>query len=205
MQDDLYTIWSVDLLLAADAALRAEADRLLASGLRDALEPFGDVHIMGSYSLQLMVWRDLDVHIVRPQITEREFFELGGRIAEAVHPAKMHYRNEHVIQSADLPRGRYWGVYLGNERQGAWKIDVWLTDQAAFAAPHDFQERVRNELTDDRRRAILQIKSAVWTHPEYRRGFSSADIYRAVIDEGVRDVAGFLRSRRLGDARSSSG
>ncbi|HZR22047.1 MAG TPA: hypothetical protein VFA59_00575 [Vicinamibacterales bacterium] len=194
----------MDPLLAVDASLRAEADRLLASGLRDALEAFGTVHLMGSYTLKLMVWRDLDIHIVQPQITAREFFELGGRIAEAVHPAKMHYRNELVMQSTGLPRGLYWGVYLGDERKGAWKIDVWMTDEAGFAAPHDFQERVRHALTDERRHTILRIKSAVWTHPEYRRGFSSADIYRAVIDDGVREVDEFLSARRVDGARSNS-
>jgi len=194
----------MDPLLAEDARLRAEADRLLASGLRDALDAFGAVHIMGSYSLQLMVWRDLDIHIVRRQIGKREFFDLGGRIADAVHPAKMHYRNEHVMQTAGLPRGLYWGVYLGDERAGAWKIDVWMSDEAGFAASRDFQERVRSGLTDDRRRAILQIKSAVWTHPEYRRGFSSADIYRAVIEEGVRDATEFLK-RQFDDGRPNLG
>jgi hypothetical protein len=178
-------------LLAKDAELRAEADRLLASGLRRALDDYGDIHIVGSYALRLMAWRDLDIHVVRPAIDQRGFFELGARIADVLSPARMHFRNELVMQTPGLPRGLYWGVYLGDERTGAWKIDVWTSDDAGFRAVERFAERLRGALTDDVRAAILRIKAAVWDHPQYRRSFSATDIYSAVVDEGVRDVDGF--------------
>ena len=46
-------------------------------------------------------------------------------------------------------------------------------------------------LTPEMRDAILRIKSQCWQHPEYRRTFTSQDIYRAVLDAGVADLAGF--------------
>jgi hypothetical protein len=46
-------------------------------------------------------------------------------------------------------------------------------------------------LTDETRAAILAIKAACWRHPQYRRGFTSSDVYAAVLDRGVRDVQGF--------------
>jgi hypothetical protein len=178
--------------VATDAEIRAEADRLLASGLRRILDNCGDVHVVGSYALRLMVWRDLDIHIVCAAFDQRRFFDLGGQIAELLSPAKMHFRNEFVMQTPELPRGLYWGVYLGDERRGAWKIDIWASDEEGFRHATGFDERLRTVLTDDLRANILRIKSAVWNHPQYRKSFSSADIYRAVIEQKVRDVEGFF-------------
>jgi hypothetical protein len=92
---------------------------------------------------------------------------------------------------ACLPPGYYWGIYLGDERAGAWKIDIWQTDRQAFDAVRRFGEDLSARLNDENRAAILAIKAACWQHPEYRRRFTSADIYSAVLDRGVRDVAGF--------------
>ena len=73
-----------------------------------------------------------------------------------------------------------------------------------FAPPEVFEgirvygERLGTRLSESARPVILQIKSACWRHPEYRRGFSSSDIYAAVLDHGVIDIEGFwtfLRQR----------
>lgn len=187
--------------MSTDDIIRAEADRLLSSGLRALLDSYGEVHIVGSYALRLMVWRDLDIHLVISDLRALTFFELGRGIEALLSPARMHFRNELIMNTPGLPRGLYWGVYLGDERQGAWKLDVWASDAAAFRPSAEFQERIRAALTDSRRATILRIKSAVWSHPEYRRRFSSADVYRAVIEADVTTVEGFFAY--LAEARPS--
>src|SRR5439155_19084992 len=112
-------------------------------------------------------------------------FELGGRVASLLKPHRMHYSDETVRQRPGLPRGLYWGVYLGDERAGAWKVDIWISEPEAFEAVRGYGERLQARLSDPSRAIILQIKSACWHHPEYRRAFSSADIYSAVLDHGV--------------------
>src|SRR5207247_11137556 len=69
-----------------DEALRAEADRLLASGLRQLLSEYGETHIIGSYALHLMVWRDLDIVLEMPRIDRKAFFELGKRMSDLLQP-----------------------------------------------------------------------------------------------------------------------
>lgn len=179
-----------------DAELRKEADQLLGSGLRAILNDYGDVHIIGSYDLHLMVWRDLDIHIVQPDLNRKSFFELGGRVADLLGPHRMHYRDETIAATEGLPRGLYWGVYLGDERDGAWKIDIWVTDAEGFEATRAHGERIRERLSDATRSAILQIKSEVWRHPKYRREFASGDVYSAVFDRCVVDVDGFWQYLR---------
>ena len=176
-----------------DEELRSEADRLLASGLQTILNDYGAVHVIGSYALHLMVWRDLDIHIVQPDLDKKRFFELGGRIAALLNPHRMHYRDETIVATQGLPSGLYWGVYLGNEREGAWKIDIWMTDSDGFEAVRAHGERIQGRLSDSNRPLILQIKSACWRHPQYRREFSSGDIYEAVLDHGIADIDGFWK------------
>jgi hypothetical protein len=182
--------------LSVDAELRAEADRILTSGLRDLLETFGEVHVTGSYALELMTWRDLDIHVVREDLDCRAFFALGGEIAALLQPHRMHYRDETIEQTPGLPPGLYWGIYRGDERKGAWKIDIWASSGASFEPAKRYCDRILERLTPEARDAILAIKSACWQHPEYRRGFSSADIYEAVLDHGVKDAERFWLHRR---------
>lgn len=174
-----------------DEELRSEADQLLASGLRKILNDYGEVHIIGSYALRLMVWRDLDIHVVHPTLDRKSFFELGGMIATLLSPHRMHYRDESIVATEGLPRGLYWGVYLGDEREGAWKIDIWVNGAEGFEAVRAYGERIRDRLTDANRELILQIKSECWRHPQYRREFSSGDIYNAVLDHGVVSIDDF--------------
>lgn len=187
-----------DVLLATEAAIRAEADRLVLD-LLPILSDYGEVHVTGSYALRLMIWRDLDIHLVREPLEVEPFFALGGTLAALLSPHRMHYRDETIVRTPGLPKGLYWGVYLGDERQGAWKIDIWASEREAFEPPRTFCERIQNRLTDASRQTILRIKSACWQHPEYRRSFSSADIYEAVLDHGVEEVdqfRGYLNRRR---------
>jgi hypothetical protein len=51
-------------------------------------------------------------------------------------------------------------------------------------------------LTPAIRASILTIKAACWQHPEYRRAFSSADIYEAVLEHHVAGLAEFGRYLR---------
>src|SRR5215212_10654138 len=153
--------------------IRSEADDLLRSGLQTILARHGDVHIVGSYALGLMTWRDLDIHVVRQELDVTAFFDLGGEIARVLKPHRMHFRDESVVGTPGLPSGLYWGIYLGDERNGAWKIDIWQTNQQAFDLVRRFGEDLAARLNDTSRAVILEIKSACWRHPQYRREFSS--------------------------------
>jgi hypothetical protein len=103
----------------------------------------------------------------------------------------MHYRDETVAATSGLPNGLYWGVYLGDERKGAWKIDIWTTGPAELERVLSYCDAISRRLSNTSRAAILRIKSECWQHPEYRRAFSSADIYSAVLDQGIVDVQPF--------------
>lgn len=176
-----------------DAALRAEADGLLSGGLRDVLADYGEVHVVGSYMMRLMAWRDLDIHLVTDTVDRSASFELGGRLAALLTPHRMQYRDETVAGTAGLPAGLYWGVYLGDERAGGWKLDIWITDQRGLERVQAYCRMIEGRLSASTRETILMIKSQCWSRSEYRKSFGSAEIYEAVLDHGVRDLEGFWR------------
>ena len=193
-------------MTTVNSEIRSEADDILRSGLQTILGRHGDVHIVGSYALGLMTWRDLDIHVVREALAVAPFFDLGREVATLLKPHRMHFRDESIVGTPGLPPGYYWGVYLGDERAGAWKIDIWQTNRQAFDLVRRFGDDLSARLNDENRAMILAIKTACWHHPQYRRGFTSADVYSAVLDRGVRDVAGFWADLRetKGIPRSAS-
>ena len=64
----------------------------------------------------------------------------------------------------------YWGIYLGDERSDASKIDIWQTRRQAFELVRRFGDGLSARLNDTNRAVILEIKAACWRHPQYRRG-----------------------------------
>jgi len=172
--------------------IHAEADELLdQTGLRKILEKYGIVHVTGSYSLGLMTWRDLDIYIENSAITENDFFQLGRDVVNLLRPAKMSFRNERISKTPGLPIGLYWGIYLGDERKGAWKIDVWALDKKECKRRLEFCDDLGKKISPDSRMKILEIKSQCWTDPQYRKYYTSNDIYTAVLGNHAHDVESF--------------
>jgi hypothetical protein len=172
--------------------LKREADEILnGKGLIDILKSFGTPHIQGSYELDLMTWRDLDIYLQVDNIKEKDFFDLGSQICTLLAPIKMSYRNELIAKTKNLPTGLYWGVYLGNERADAWKIDIWAVNPSECQRLINFCSEIKKKLTPDFVFSILNIKSLCWKDPEYRRSYGSMDIYNSVIENNVKDIKGF--------------
>ena len=172
--------------------IKQEADEILIDkGLLSLLSKYGKPYITGSYALNLMTWRDLDIYLESDVTTEPVFFNLGAEIKSILHPVKMNYRNEIKDRTPGLPTGLYWGIYLGNEREGAWKIDIWAMNKKECRHRIAFCDDLLAQINDDAKEMIFEIKSACWKDPEYRRSYTSRDIYEAVLDNKVRSVEEF--------------
>jgi len=181
-------------LLGQNLLIKKEADDILHhKGLMNILRSFGTVHISGSYELDLMTWRDLDIYLENENITEPDFFEIGKQICELLHPVKMSYRNERISKTQGLPQGLYWGTYLGNEKKGAWKIDLWAVGPDECKRMTDYCSEIKQKLTPENILTILDIKSYCWNQPGYRRTFNSSDIYNSVLENGVTNLQQFIK------------
>lgn len=179
-------------LIHLDKQIHAEANEILdEKGLRKILASYGTVHVTGSYALGLMTWRDLDIYLANDRISEFDFFTLGREIVDAFQPVKMSFRNERVVKTQGLPAGLYWGIYLGDERKGAWKIDVWALDPVECTKRLKFCDDLAKKISPGARSKILDIKSQCWTDPHYRKLYTSNDIYTAVLENRAHDLESF--------------
>ena len=174
------------------ATITQEADKILYDlGLLSALKKFGEVFITGSYYLNLMTWRDLDMYIDKSNMSEKDFFKLGYSISSVVQPYRMSYRNELISKTKGLPEGFYWGVYTNIIQPNTWKIDVWAVDSKQLADFRESSANLKSQIDPQKRAKILEIKHKVHNHPLYRKEFKSIDIYQAVLQESIADLEGF--------------
>jgi hypothetical protein len=170
--------------------LKAEANLLIQQcGLPGLLAAYARWFIGGSYSYDLMCWRDLDVYVLDSRRDLKRCFEVAGELTRLLAARKSRFTNN----VGGEPNGFYWGIKLGDERQGAWKLDVWFLDAASYERHADYSADLRRRLTPVSRATILEIKEAYWRRPQYRDSVTSDLIYRAVLDHGVQGVSDFER------------
>ncbi|SFS76120.1 hypothetical protein [Paenibacillus sp. BC26] len=178
-------------LEALNTLIKTEADGLLyLNGLTQVLEKYGGVFISGSYFLDLMTWRDLDIYLANDKMNEETFFELGKEISLCIKPSKMNYRNEFIGQTEHLPKGYYWGCYA-TFNSNDWKIDVWAISSKKFEQKQQKIEELKSQINAVQRLAILKLKNSLFNHPLYRKKFFSVDIYNAVIEDNINSEENF--------------
>jgi hypothetical protein len=174
-----------------NAALKQEADLLMRKTcLSELLAPYADWFVGGSYSYDLMCWRDLDIYVLDPAHDLRRCFAVGCELTQHLAAKKARFSN-YLGNAEGMPNGLYWGIKLGDIRRGAWKLDVWFLDQAGYEEHAAYSSAMRNRLTAENRSIILEIKEAYWQHPFYRDTVTSDLIYRAVFDGGIRRLGDF--------------
>ena len=175
--------------------MRAEAAELLNELERSGIfNEIGPLEVTGSYISHLMCWRELDVMLlVGPDFGPRDVLRLISGIMGLPGVIGFDYRDERGDRS---PTGlakeeRYHVPFLLDRAAGVWCLDLtlWL---------HDLHENViawhkalRDSITDEQRVAVLRIKDVWFRRPSYPDRIGGAEIYTAVIDDGVRTLEEF--------------
>lgn len=171
-------------LLARQWELQAESDAVLASlDLLPALAAIGRPVRTGSSALGLMVWRDLDLTVVCDRLDAKAVAELGRRLALHPYVREITFRDDTGAWNADpaaYPDGLYLMVKAGRPQ---WRLDVWFVDEPDRQPDLGHLQTLAPRLTDETRLAILRVKDSCWDKP----GYSSYDVYRAVLDHGVQN------------------
>lgn len=135
--------------------------------------------------------RDLDIYLEADEMTEQRFFDLGKEIVIALKPHRMHFRNEFIGKTPNLPKGFYWGIYTTLKFPDVWKIDIWAMDSNQINLYQKESDDLKSRIDDEKRPIILMIKNRFYKHPEYRRKFAASDIYDAVTMENVKSIKEF--------------
>jgi hypothetical protein len=181
-----------DELLAQQDELQAEADVVHADlQLDPLLGRIGEPTRVGSAALGLMVRADLDLTVVCPKLddtTLEAVTQVGARLA--VHPAvrQVAFRNDtgHWNTDPGYPDGLYLGVRYRSGGGRDWTLDIWFVDEPARQPNLQHLRTMPARLGPDARVAILQIKHAWADRNDYGTSVRSYDVYRSVLDHGVR-------------------
>lgn len=157
-----------------------------------------------------MTWRDIDIEVVCDEVSLKNVAELAGDLIE-----KTHRRIDFgIIDNRDIspenprktPRGIYLGIkYYKDEiediyveklvKDEVWKIDIQFVLNKD-AKGWSLTEGIKKQLSDEKRKIILEIKNVLTKSPKHRKEIFSIDVYRAVLEEGVKDLEGFKKYLR---------
>jgi hypothetical protein len=179
-------------LEAQERTLRAEADALLRRyGVLGTLRRFGTPHIIGSYAMRLMTWRDLDIYLEMPSCETTSFLELGCEVGKALAPRRLSFVDHLHFPPTEGLHGLYWGIRTDDLSRGGWKIDLWGVAPPVCAERLAYGERLAARIDAQGRRSILAIKHEVCRLPEYRKTITSHHVYEAVLSGNARTIADF--------------
>ncbi|WP_052667787.1 hypothetical protein [Nitriliruptor alkaliphilus] len=185
---------SNDEVLVRQARLQSEAEAVQGDlGLAALLGRVGEPVVVGSAGLGLMVWRDLDVTVICDDLDVAAVAAIGAQLAVHERVWRVVFKDDSGVWNTDpaYPDGLYLGVRYRSTAGDDWNLDTWFVDEPDRQPDLANLRTMPPRLTDDARLAILRIKGD-WCHrPEYGRSVTSADIYTAVLDHGVGDLAGF--------------
>ena len=170
-------------VLEQSREIKSEADIIIYDHKLGALlSEYGEVTYTGSYALDLMMKKDIDVSLINPALTLRQFFELGYRVAELVKPHSMFHRNTKVKPVDGRPdQAYYWGFQFGE-----WSLDVWLVSRDYHDASVEYLSSIRKVLTPELVRVILALKHESLQKEMYGVHFGSKQLYPAVLSGHVR-------------------
>ena len=174
-------------------SLRDEASDLLnTEGLLSMLNSFGTTRVIGSYTLDTMTWRDIDISMKLPDEQDVElFFEIGNKIATKFQVIKMSYSNHFIRNFPGFDHGFYWGIQLLYADQ-EWKIDLWGYGETDYHKHMAEFDTLHNQIQQADRTAILHIKHAISQRPDYRGDvYNSMAVYRAVLTKKVTSLEEF--------------
>ncbi|MEV7940071.1 hypothetical protein AB0O82_28545 [Kitasatospora sp. NPDC088264] len=193
---------TTDDLLQHQDERQAEAGAVSADlGLDELLGALGEPVRVGSSALGLMVRRDLDVTVVCPRLdtaAHERVAALGTRLALHPRVRQVRLRNDTGTWNTDpaaYPDGLYLGLDYRCPQGRDWTLDLWFVDEPARQPDLAHLRDLPPRLTPQAREAVLRIKHAWSEHPEYGRGVRGWDVYRAVLDDGVRTPEQFEQWR----------
>ncbi|MDE0484133.1 MAG: hypothetical protein OXI67_16260 [Candidatus Poribacteria bacterium] len=180
-------------IVAHSRSLHAEAaDLLNTEGLLPMLKSFGTTRVIGSYTLDTMTWRDIDISMKLPDAQDVAlFFEIGNKIATKFQVTKMSYSNHFIRNFPGFDHGLYWGIQLLYADQ-EWKIDLWGYGETDYHKHMAEFDTLHNQIQQADCTAILRIKHAISQRSDYRGDvYNSMAVYRAVLTEKVTSLEEF--------------
>jgi hypothetical protein len=160
----------------AEARLQAAHELLRDLDLIARWSVYGEVTVVGSVAIELVVDPDIDLEIRSEEPRVADGFAVMSVLAELPQVRRITYldaRDRHE-------EGQYWKLEYETP-DDTWTVDMWVFGpDAPGGGP--FAEALRHHLTSDARDTILAIKEEAAARGERARGYW---LYQAVLDGGA--------------------
>lgn len=171
--------------------IRRNADKILYEyGLLDMLRAIGTPHIVGSYQMDMMAWNDLDIDIENDGMSLPKLYRLTGRLLEAFRPSWYEAKEERTPEGKTVWFHGFEAM-VGGE---LWNVDLWFFDRETISAAEQYCSRIAAAASAAQREQIVTIKQGLLERDLYAFDrFRSMDVYRAVLEEDIRNIDEFLK------------
>ncbi|TDW17587.1 hypothetical protein [Kribbella kalugense] len=172
-----------------ERAARAEARLQVAQELISELDligrwsRYGDVTVVGSVGIGLVVEPDIDLEIRSDEPRVADGFAVMGPLAELPKVRRITYldaRDRHE-------QGQYWKLEYELSDEVTWTVDMWVFGSDVLGGG-PLTAALREVLTPASRDAILAVKEEAASLGERAPGYW---LYQAVLDGGVRSYDEF--------------
>jgi hypothetical protein len=175
-------------ILNHSQAIKNEADELLRKyKVVEIIEKFGQVKFTGSYALNLMYKKDIDISLINDNLSVQDFTRLGKELIDNLNSPSVYYRNTRITPVDKRPENSlYWGI-----RTSDWFIDLWAMSREVYKRAEKYIEEIKSKLTKKNRLIILQLKSEFLVNKTYGTNFGSRELYDAVLNHKVKSSKQF--------------
>jgi len=164
----------------------ARAQKILhEKGLLDRLKKIGMPHVVGSCRMNMMAWNDLDIDVENGGMSMDELYGLTAWILRTFRPT-WYEAKEEVNDEGKKVWFHGFEALIDGEK---WNFDIWFFDRETIDKAERYCDQIKAqaEQTSSAREAIVAIKQELIARGRYGfYGYASMDVYRAVLEQGIR-------------------
>jgi hypothetical protein len=174
-------------LLQRSQSLKSEAQDFLNRYDIDAiLGKYFNVRYTGSFSYDLMCWRDIDIVLELKESSQSIKDAFGNVFAKLITKngiADIHYMDGSNFEiRRGLPKGHYLGFDIQDDSSNdKWKVDTWLLDKQYFQKSRKLDQDMRLKLNLQNREKIIRLKFRYMNNSNRVPSLISYYIYNAVL------------------------
>jgi hypothetical protein len=181
----------IQYLLRKSQILKTEAQAFLVNyKIEELLKRYFNVYYTGSFSYDLMCWRDIDIVLEfknKDYDIKKAFNYIFSELIKKDGIIDIHYIDGLNFKvRKGLPKGHYLGFdmfdYAINDK---WKVDIWLLDPKFFKDKKRFDDQMKAKLSLNSIEQIIELKFKYMGDLGRVPSLISYYIYQAVLFEDL--------------------
>lgn len=177
-------------LITQSQNTKVEANEILKKlGLTQKLQNFGKVEIIGSYKLDLMWQKDIDIYIKNPIAPNK--YDLIGLMQNLFSEDQFFYfkiEDNTTQVKPELPKGV--GMFI--KLYSGWKFDLWFMSEEEASEIESITLDLFKKYNPEMKETILQYKKTSVEQGVYNKKFTSYDLYKAIIEDEIESIEKYL-------------